>query len=85
VKQEIDKMLNVKLIFPMEESDWISPIMIEGKKTSGIHVCIDFHELNKTCIHDPFMTSFNEFLEKIVENEALFYRWVLKLPSNSNG
>ena len=32
VKEEIDKMLKVGLIFPVEEAEWVSPITIQSKK-----------------------------------------------------
>jgi hypothetical protein len=32
VKREIDKMLEAGLIFPVEEAEWVSPIVIQRKK-----------------------------------------------------
>jgi hypothetical protein len=32
VKREIDKMLEAGLIFPVEEAEWVSPIVIQSKK-----------------------------------------------------
>lgn len=32
VKMEIDKMLAAGLIFPVEEVEWVSPIVIQNKK-----------------------------------------------------
>jgi hypothetical protein len=32
VKQELDKMLEAGVIFPVEESEWISPMVIQPKK-----------------------------------------------------
>ena len=32
VKAEIDKMLKARLIFPVEEADWVIPIVIQSKK-----------------------------------------------------
>lgn len=32
VKREIDRMLAAGLIFPVDKSDWISPIVIQIKK-----------------------------------------------------
>lgn len=33
VKAEIEKIFTTSLIFPVEQSDWISPIVIQDKKT----------------------------------------------------
>ena len=32
VKKEVDKILVARLIFPIEEVEWISPIVIQSKK-----------------------------------------------------
>jgi hypothetical protein len=32
VKKEVDKMLAAGLIFPIEEAEWVSPIVIQRKK-----------------------------------------------------
>jgi hypothetical protein len=32
VKKEVDKILAARLIFPIEEVEWISPIVIQSKK-----------------------------------------------------
>ena len=60
-------MLAVGLIFPIEEAEWISPIVIQSKKgTKDIHVYVDYRSLNSTCVHDLFPTSFgDEVLEQV--------------------
>lgn len=64
-------MLKAGFLFPVEESDWISPIVIQGKKIGGICVCVDFRGLNEACMHDPFPMSFcDEILDKVTGNEA---------------
>ena len=72
VKAEIDKMLKAGLIFPFEEAEWVSPIVIQSKKEkSEIRVCVDYKSLNNACIHDPFPTPFSdEILKNVVGNEA---------------
>jgi hypothetical protein len=35
VKKDIDKMLEAGLIFPVEEAEWVSPIVIQIKKDRG--------------------------------------------------
>ena len=43
VKDEIDKMLAAGIIEPIEESEWVSPIVVQEKKTKGdIRICFDF-------------------------------------------
>ena len=72
VKKEIDCMLAAVLIFAVEESEWISPIVIQSKKgTEYIRVCLDFRSLNAACVHDPFPTPFSyEVLDQVASKEA---------------
>lgn len=54
---ELDKILEAGIIEHVEESDWVSPMVVqEKKKTGGIRICVDLRKLNDTCIHDPFLT-----------------------------
>jgi len=68
VKKEVDKMLAARLIFPIEEVEWISPIVIHSKKgTKDIWVYVDYRSLNSACVHDPFPTPFSdELLDQVV-------------------
>jgi hypothetical protein len=60
VKDEIDMMLEVDIIELVEESTWISPMVVEDKKQGGIMICVDLRKLNDTCLHDPFPTPFTD-------------------------
>lgn len=76
VEEEIDKILVAKLIFPIEESEWVIPIVIQHKKRAGrgIQVCVDFRDLNAVCIHKPFPTPFNnKVLDQTARKEAYSY------------
>jgi hypothetical protein len=71
VKVEIDKMLEVGIIEPVEESEWISPMVVQEKKKGGIMIFVDLRNLNDACLHDPFPTPFtNEVLENVGGQEA---------------
>jgi hypothetical protein len=65
-------MLAAGIIFPVDEAEWISPIVIQRKKgIDDIRVCVDYRSLNSTCVHDPFPTPFSdEVLDQVVGNEA---------------
>jgi hypothetical protein len=65
-KAEIDKMLEVGIIEPMEASKWRSLMVVQEKKQDGIKICINLRKLNYACLHDPFPTSFtDEVLENV--------------------
>lgn len=67
VKVELDKMTATGIIEPVEELQWVSPMVVQEKKTHGyIRTCVDLRKLNDACLHDPFPTPFiNELLENV--------------------
>ncbi|KAH9321336.1 hypothetical protein KI387_015975, partial [Taxus chinensis] len=70
VKEEIDKMLKSRIIKPLDESEWVSPMVISIKKDGWIRIYMDYRELNVVCMTDPFPTPFiKEILEGIVRRE----------------
>ena len=60
-------MLQAGIIEPVEESEWISPMVIQEKNTAEeIWICVDLRKSTDACLHDPFPTPFtNEVLEKV--------------------
>ena len=60
-------MLDTGIIEPVKESEWIIPIVIQDKKTTGeVRIYVDLRNLNDACLHDPFPTPFtNEALESV--------------------
>ena len=67
VKREIDKMLEARLIFLVEEAEWVSPIVSQSKKgTEDIRVCVEYKSLIFSYVYDPFPTPFtDEVLEQV--------------------
>ena len=66
VKAELDQMLEVGVIEHVEESEWIIPIVVQDKNTSGeVRICVHLRKLNDACLHDPFS---NPFTDEILEN-----------------
>jgi hypothetical protein len=64
-------MLEAGIIELVEESEWISSMVVHDKKQGGIRICIDLKKLNDGCIHDPFPTPFtDEVLENVGGLEA---------------
>ena len=66
VRMEVDKMLAVGIIEPVAESEWVSPMVVQEKKTKGeIQICVDLRKLNDACLHDPFPTP---FIDEVLDN-----------------
>ena len=39
----------------MEESEWVSPMVVHDKKAKGeIRIYVDLRKLNDASVHDPF-------------------------------
>ena len=71
MKAEIDRMLDAGIVKPIEESEWISPMVVQDKKTGEIHICVDLRKLNDAYVHDPFPTPFtDEVLEGVGNHEV---------------
>ena len=72
VRQELDKMIAAGTIEEVEESEWVSPMVVQDKKTKGeIRICVDLRKLNDASMHDPFPTPFtDEVLDNVGGQEV---------------
>ena len=67
-------MLDTGIIEPVEESEWISPMVLQDKKTGKVQICVDLKNLNDACLHDPFSIPFtDEVLEGVGGQEVYFF------------
>ena len=59
-------MLDARIIKLVEELEWISPMVVQDKKTGEVWICVDLRKLNDACMHEPFPTPFtDEVLEGV--------------------
>jgi hypothetical protein len=58
IKAEVEKLLKVSFIYPIQLTQWVSNIVPINKKLGMIHVCMDLCDLNKACPKDNFPTQF---------------------------
>jgi hypothetical protein len=71
VKTELDRMLEAVIIEPVEESEWIIPMVVQDKKIGEIIIYVYLRKLNDACLHDPFPTPFtDEVLDNIGGQEV---------------
>lgn len=71
VNEEIERMLEAGIIFKVQTSEWVSPIVISLKKEANqIRICVDFWCLNAVTIKDPFPIPFTDsILEEVAGHE----------------
>ena len=54
VKEEVTKLKRIEAIKEAFYPEWLANTVVVKKKNSKWRVCIDFTDLNKTCLKDPF-------------------------------
>ena len=67
VKEEIDSLLKAGFIYPVYNSEWVSPIVVVPKKVGAdgkvkIRVCQDFRKLNAATKKDYFPLPFTDII-----------------------
>ncbi len=71
VKQDIDKPLAIGFIQPIEETTWLSPIMVVPKKNGKLRIYLNFKKLNKATKNHPYpLPFFDEVLNTIIGYET---------------
>ena len=71
VKEEIEKLLHVGFIRPVERATWLSPIVVVPKKNGKICVCVDYRKLNATTVTNGFPLPFtNSVLDTVASHEC---------------
>ena len=66
-------MLAVGTIYPIDQSEWASPMVFQPKKhdPTKLIICVDFKDLNKVTLTNPFPTPYaDEILNEVVGHEC---------------
>ena len=58
MEEEIQKLLEARFIYPISDSEWVSPLVIVPNKNGKWRVCVDYRELNKATQKDHFPLPF---------------------------
>jgi hypothetical protein len=54
VKEDLDKLLDSRFIFPIETTQWLSLLVIVPKKNNKLRICVDYQKLNSQTKKDTF-------------------------------
>lgn len=67
VKEELQKLLDVGFIYPISDSQWVSPLVMVPKKNGKWWIYVDYRELNKVTSKYHFPLPFiNQVLDTLV-------------------
>jgi len=67
VKEELQKLLQVGFIYPISDSQWVSPLVVVPKKNGKCRICLDYRELNKATLKDHFPLP---FIDQVIDSLA---------------
>ena len=54
VKEELQKLLDAGFIYPISDSESVSPLVLVPKKNGKWRICVNYRELNKATKKDHF-------------------------------
>ena len=68
--EEVTKLLEAGFIYPVIESEWVSPVVITPKKNGKLKVCVDYKPLNSATKRDHYPLPFqDEILNQVAGHE----------------
>lgn len=65
IEVEINKLIGEKFIYLVEYVEWLTSIVLVLKKNGKIRICMDYQDLNKETLKDPFELP---FIDTILDN-----------------
>ncbi|MCO5613508.1 hypothetical protein L7F22_067785 [Adiantum nelumboides] len=68
--KEVRKLLSAGFIYPVDNSEWVSPVVVTPKKNGKWRVCVDYRPLNEATKRDHFPLPFqDEILNEVAGHE----------------
>jgi len=55
MKQELIKLLDSRIIYPIKHSSWVANLVPVRKKSGKIRLCVDFRNLYKVSLKDNYL------------------------------
>jgi len=67
VKEKLQKLLDAEFIYPISDSEWVSPLVLVPKKNGKWRICVDYGELSKETKKDHFLLP---FIDRVLDGLA---------------
>lgn len=78
VKAKLQKLLDARFIYPISNSEWVSPLVIVPKKGGKWRVYVDYKELNVAIRKDHFPLPFiDQVLDSLAGKKYFSFLMVL--------
>jgi hypothetical protein len=72
VKEDLNKLLDARFIYPIDTMQWLSPLVIVPKKNGKFKICVDYRKLNTLTRKDPFPLPFLDLVLDIVTRHDMY-------------
>jgi hypothetical protein len=72
VRKYLNKLLDARFIYPIESTQWLSPLVIVLKKMGKLHTCVDYQKLHAKTKKDPFMLPFLDLVSNLVARHEMY-------------
>src|SRR5713101_2768885 len=72
IQSEVKNLLDVKIIFKVRDSEWVSNLVPVQKKSGEIQLCLDFRKLNRVSDKDNYPVPPMEQILQMVLGSKLF-------------
>ena len=67
IEKEVRKLLDAKIIVPLQYSTWVANLVPVRKKNGEIRLCVDFRNLNISSLKDNYpVPKIDQILQKLV-------------------
>jgi hypothetical protein len=75
IKKEITKLLVARFIREILHPDWLAnPVLVQKKNSKEWRMCVDYTDLNKHCLKDPFgLPHIDQIMDSTAESTLLSF------------
>ena len=72
IEKEVKKLLDAKIIVPLQYSSWVANLVLVRKKNGEIILCVDFCNLNRSSLKDNYpLPKIEQILQKVVGSQRI--------------